>query len=114
MRETCRKFKITFDAAFEAVSVIFDITFQINETSFVALIINNAKVVIIIYFIAELRDVVIKSGYNFKIRYSSNLKEKENNISSNFECEVTFNNRVYFLKNVFKLKIKKMISFISI
>ena len=84
--------------------------------------INNAKVVIIIYFIAELRDIIVKSNYNFrswkyiifKIRYSSNLEAKENNIFLNLECEVTLDDRAYLLKNVFKLKIKKMIFFISI
>ena len=84
--------------------------------------INNANVVTIIHFIAKLRDVIVKSGYNFrswkyvtfKVRYSSNLDAKESDISSNSECEMTLDNRAYFLKNVFELKIKKMISLISI
>ena len=118
LRKTCRKFKIIFETA----SGAFDATFQINETSSAAPIINNAKVITIIHFIAELRDVIAKSDYNFrnwkyvifKIRYLPNLETEKNDIFSNFECEVTLNNRAYLLKNVFKLKIKKMVFFISI
>ena len=83
---------------------------------------QQCKVITIIHFIAKLRDIIVKPNYNFrnwkyvtfKVRYSSNLNAKENDISSNFECEITFDDRAYFLKNVFKLKIKKMIFFISI
>ena len=100
----------------------FDATSQIINISFAILITNNAKVITIIYSIAELRDVIVKSGYNFrnwkyvifKIRYSSDLEAEKSDISSNFECEVTLNDRAYLLKNVFKLKIKKMTFFISI
>ena len=112
--ETCRKFKLSFEAA-------FDITFQINNTLFVIFMINNAKIVII-HFIAKLRDAIFRSNYNFrnwkyvtfKIRYSSNFEAEKNDISFDFECEITFDNRAYFLKNVFELEIKKMIFFISI
>ena len=61
LREIYQKFKIYSDAAFEA----FDATFQINETSFAAFIINNAEIVTIIHFIAELCDTIVKSSYNF-------------------------------------------------
>ena len=50
LRETYRKFKISFDADFQAT----------------AFMINNVKVIIIIHFIAELRDVIVKSNYNFR------------------------------------------------
>ena len=66
MRKTYRKFKITFDAVFETTFIIFDTTFQARETSFVIFMINNAEVVTIIYFIIELRDVILRSGYNFR------------------------------------------------
>ena len=83
--------------------------------------INNAKVVII-HFIVELYNAIVKSGYNFrswkyvifKIRYSSNLEAKESDIFFDFEYEVTLDNRAYLLKNVFELKIRKMVSLISI
>ena len=64
MREIYRKFKILFDAASqvrETLFVIFDVDFQA-----INLIINNAKLIIIIYFIAKLRDVIVKSDYNFR------------------------------------------------
>ena len=43
-----------------------------------------------------------------------NLDAKESDIFSDSECEVTLNDRAYFLKNVFELKIRKMIFFISV
>ena len=49
LRKIYRKFKMSFEAT-------FDVT---------ALIINNVNVIIIIHFIAKLRDVIAKSGYNF-------------------------------------------------
>ena len=106
LRETYRKFKISFEAVFDVA----------------ALIINNADVITIIHFIAKLRDVIAKSGYNFrnwkyvifKIRYLSDFDAEESNIFSNSECEVTLDDRAYFLKNVFELEIRKMISLISI
>ena len=55
LRETCRKFKIFFETVFDVVA--FDV---------IALIINNAKVAIIIYSIAKLRDIIVKPGYNFR------------------------------------------------
>ena len=55
LREIYRKFKI-----------IFDITSQVNNISSVAFMVNNVKVVTIIYFIVELRDVIVKSSYNFR------------------------------------------------
>ena len=84
--------------------------------------INNAEVIIIIHFIAKLRDVIVKSGYNFrswkyaifKIRYSSNLDAKESDIFSNSGCEVTLDDRAYLVKNVLELKIKKITFLISI
>ena len=73
MRKTCRKFKIffettsrAFDAAFKTISKTFNAVFQVRATSFVGFMINNVKVVTIIYFIVELRDVIIKSSYNFR------------------------------------------------
>ena len=50
LRGTCRKFKVFFEAAFDVV----------------VLMTNNANVVTIIHFIAKLRDVIVKSGYNFR------------------------------------------------
>ena len=76
MRETYRKFKIFFETAFETFDAtfqtretsfaIYNATFQINETSFAAPIINNVKIVIIIYFIVELCDIIAKPSYNFR------------------------------------------------
>ena len=78
LRKTYRKFKIIFDAdsqARETSFAIYDVTFQTREISFVvsdadfqvtALIINNVKMITIIHFIVELRDIIVKSDYNFR------------------------------------------------
>ena len=50
LRETCRKFKVFFESVFDVA----------------ALMANNANVVTIIHFIAKLRDVIAKPGYNFR------------------------------------------------
>ena len=89
MRETYRKFK-TFNVIFEAFDVIFGIsktvfevfetifeafdatfeiyvlTFKIEFEKFAIFIINNVEIVIIIYFIIKLRNIIIKSNYNFR------------------------------------------------
>ena len=57
LRETYRKFKTIIEA--------FDAAFQVNETSSVAFIINNAKVAII-HFIVELYDAIVRPDYNFR------------------------------------------------
>ena len=88
---------------------------------FVVLMVNNVKIVII-HFIAELRDAIFRPDYNFrswkyvtfKVRYLSDLEAEESDISFDSEYEITLNNRAYLLKNVPELKIKKMIFFISI
>ena len=67
LRETCRKFKIFFETAFESSDAafgVFDAIFQIS--GFAVFMINNAKVITIIYFIAKLRDAIVKSNYNFR------------------------------------------------
>ena len=46
------------------------------------------------------------------MRYLSN--NKKSNISSNFECGVTLENRAYLRKQVLELEIKKITFFISI
>ena len=67
LRKTYRKFKIIFDVIFKAFDVIFEIDeISISFEKSVAFIINNIKIIIIIHFIVELRDVIIKSGYNFR------------------------------------------------
>ena len=53
LRGTCRKFKTIIEAPEAAFDIITPIT-------------NNAKVVTIIHFIAKLRDVIVKPGYNFR------------------------------------------------
>ena len=128
LRETCWKSRI-FDTVFEAFEGICrkPKTFEIDETSisfekFAAFMINNVEIIIIIHSTAELHDIIIKSGYNFrswkyvifKVRYSSNPGVKESDIFSDFGCEIIFGDCKYLLKNVPKLKIRKMILFILI
>ena len=50
LRETYRKFKMSFEATFDIV----------------VFMINNANVITIIYSIAKLRDIIAKSNYNFR------------------------------------------------
>ena len=57
---------------------------------------------------------VIENILSSKFDIHRILKQKKSDIFSNLKCEITLNNRAYFLKNVFKLKIKKMIFLISI
>ena len=76
MRRTCRKPKIfeifetifeVFDATFETYIVIFEIGgTSISSKKFAASIINNVEIIIIIHFIVELCDIIIKSSYNFR------------------------------------------------
>ena len=87
MRKIYRKFK-TFDVIFEVFETIFGVSktifevfdatfgiyiiiFEAVETSisfkkFVAFIINNVEIIIIIHFIVELHNIIVKSNYNFR------------------------------------------------
>ena len=49
-----------------------------------------------------------------KVRYSSNSKAEESEVSLDSGCNVTLGDRAYLLKHVSDLEIKKMTSFISI
>ena len=55
LRKTYRKFKM-----------FFEIVFDVAAFDTVVFMINNAEVIIIIHSIAKLRDVIIKSKYNFR------------------------------------------------
>ena len=64
----------TFETVFgisETISEVFDAAFGVGGTpisseKFVALMANNVEVITIIHSIAELCDVIVKSGYNFR------------------------------------------------
>ena len=49
-----------------------------------------------------------------KVRYSSNSKTKESEVSLDSNCDVTLEDRAYLLKHVSDLEIKKITFFISI
>lgn len=66
LRKNCRKFKI--NRIFENFNVIFKIN-EISKNSlkkFVVFIINNVKIITIVYFIIKLRDEIVKFNYNFR------------------------------------------------
>ena len=81
---------------------------------------NNAYINTIIKFTTKLGHVRLE--YNFrswkyiimKVRYSSNSKTKESEVSLDSNCDVTLEDRAYLLKHVSNLEIKKITSFISI
>ena len=118
LRENCRKTKPTANVN-KRISETQDL-FKTTLDKFSTLMINNTYMNTIIKSTAELSHV--RPEYNFrswkyiiiKVRYSSNSKTEESEVSLDSDCDVTLKDRAYLLKHVSDLKIKKMTFFISI